>query len=202
MRSEKLLDALGQIDERYILEAAPKDKKERKNEMKNNKTAKIFRKPAAAAAAIVLCISLTGVTAMAAATGTLQGFFKDIFDWNGAVVGTTYEQASDEIELSGIVVTDQLMVELVMLYPEKIPYSEFELLGIQSYKIVDANNNVIAEGDDSAVGKVADGKTSVEINLEHVPSGDYKLVVTELTGQKKAEQPLVLKGYWECGFRK
>ncbi len=201
MKSDKLLNVLGQIDERYILEAALKGK-ERKKETKNNKISKIFRKPAAAAAVLVLCIFLTGVTALAAASGTLQGFFKDIFNWNGAVVGTTYEQASDEIELSVIGVTDQLMVELVMLYPEKAPYSEIEMLGIQSYKIVDANNNVVAEGTSLAVGEAADGRTSGEIDLEHVPSGDYKLVVTELTGQKKADQPLVLKGNWECEFRK
>ncbi len=61
-----------------------------------------------------VCISLTGVTTLAA-TGTLQGFFKDIMGWNGAVVGTIYEQASDEIELSVIGVTDQLMVEKRLL---------------------------------------------------------------------------------------
>ena len=38
--------------------------------------------------------------------------------------------------------------------------------------------------------------------MEAVPAGEYKLVVTELIGGAKAEQPLVVKGNWECGFTK
>lgn len=50
---------------------------------------------------LVLCLCLTGVTALAA-TGKLQGFFSDITGWNGAVVGTSYEQATKELEVKAM----------------------------------------------------------------------------------------------------
>lgn len=40
------------------------------------------------------------------------------------------------------------------------------------------------------------------ISLEEVPAGEYKLIVTELVGGFKADQPLVVSGTWECEFTK
>ena len=57
--------------------------------MRKNKRTTFFRKPMVAVASLALCICLTGISAMAA-TGKLQGFFKDITRWDGAVVGTSY----------------------------------------------------------------------------------------------------------------
>ena len=53
--------------------------------MRKDKENAFFGKPAATAAAVALCICLTGMTA-AAATGKLQGLFKDIIRWDGAIV--------------------------------------------------------------------------------------------------------------------
>lgn len=47
--------------------------------MHKNTTKKFIKKPMAVAASFVLCLCLTGVTALAA-TGKLQGFFKDILE--------------------------------------------------------------------------------------------------------------------------
>ena len=63
--------------------------------MNNRKNNSFFKKPVAVFAVLAVCLSLS-VTALAAA-GTLKGFFRDITNWRGAVVGTSYEQATDEI---------------------------------------------------------------------------------------------------------
>ncbi len=201
MKNDRLLNAMGQIDEQYILEAAPNKNglEPRKQKMKTNRRTTFFRKPAAVAAALVLCVCLSGVTAIAA-TGGLHGYFEDVLNWNGAVVGTSYEQASDEIAMNITEVNHQLVVELVMLYPDNVPYSKFEMLGIESYNIVDADNKIIAKGTTTELTEIADGKASVCIQLDDVPSGNYKLIVSEMVGDKKADQPLILSGSWECDF--
>ncbi len=217
MRSDRLLHALGEIDEGYISEAAPKNKysemtkKERKLQgekvmnikkmIDTKKTTGFFKRPMTAAAAILLCVCVTGVTVLAA-TGELQGYFKNIFGWNGAVVGTKYEQAGEEVEVKLTEVTDHLVMEVVLLYPDKMPYRELDELGIGNYKILDMNNKEIAEEQESEMVKITDGRACVKIPLEGLSAGNYKLVISELTGGKKANQPLALNGTWECVFTK
>ena len=38
--------------------------------------------------------------------------------------------------------------------------------------------------------------------LENISDGEYTLIVSELVGSAKAEQPLGLTGNWECSFRR
>lgn len=168
-------------------------------EMNKNTTKNMFKGPMIAVASLALCLCVTGVTALAA-TGKLQGFFKDITGWNGAVVGTSYEQATDEIELMVIEVSDNLEVAITMVKPGEAPYSTFETFGVESYKIVDMAGNVIVKGDRTEPVEVVDGKANVLISLENVSEGEYKLQVTELVGSSKADQLLVISGVWECEF--
>lgn len=172
---------------------------EEKDMTKNTK--KFYKRPMVAAASIVLCLCLTGVTALAA-TGKLEGFFKDITDWTGAVIGTSYEQATEEINLNIVEVSDKLAVEIVFVNPEQSPYSFFETFGIKEFKIVDMNGNVIKEGKETDMVEVVYEKLEIMIPLENVISGDYKLVVSKMVGGSKADQPLEISGLWECEFGK
>ena len=168
-----------------------------KKTVKNTNT--FFKRPTVAVASFALCLCLAGVSALAA-TGKLEGHFKDIKNWNGAVVGTSYEQATDEVELNVIDVTDELTVELTMLKPNDPPYSVFQTFGIEEYKIVDANGNTVIENEILEM-PIIDGSTAtVKIPLNDISEGTYKLVVSKLIGGAKAEQPLVLSGNWECEF--
>ena len=101
---------------------------------------KMFKKPMVAVASFALCVCLMGVTALAA-TGKLEGYFRDIKRWDGAVIGTAYEQATDEVEVNIIEVSDKLVVEITMVKPNEAPYSFFEMFGIKKYKIVVDNGN-------------------------------------------------------------
>ena len=162
---------------------------------------KMFKKPMVAVASFALCVCLMGVTALAA-TGKLEGYFRDIKRWDGAVIGTAYEQATDEVEVNIIEVSDKLVVEITMVKPNEAPYSFFEMFGIKKYKIVDANGNVIVENENLEMSAIANNKVLVNVPLDEVGNGEYTLMVSELVGSAKADQPLVLTGTWECGFRR
>ena len=159
-----------------------------------------WKKSLPIAAALVLGVCITGVTAMAA-TGKLEGFFKDIKNWNGAVVGTAYEQATEEIAVSIKEVTNELIVLVTIEEPEKPPYLYSELFGIVSYKIEDMEGNVVLN--EEAFGERVNfsNQMSLEIPLNQIPSGEYKLVIKQFISEKKADQPLRISGNWECEFK-
>ncbi|MBQ9142298.1 MAG: hypothetical protein IJX63_11005, partial [Lachnospiraceae bacterium] len=167
--------------------------------MNKSTTKNMFKRPMIVVATLTLCLCVTGVTALAA-TGKLQGYFKDITNWNGAITGTTYEQATDELELQVTEVSDALTVTITMIKPDVAPYRLLETFGVESYKIVDMTGNVIVKGDRTELVEVVDGKANVMISLENVSEGEYKLQVTEMVGGSKADQPLVISGTWECEF--
>ena len=170
-------------------------------ETEKKKMNKMFKKPMVAVASFALCVCLMGVTALAA-TGKLEGYFRDIKRWDGAVIGTAYEQATDEVEVNIIEVSDKLVVEITMVKPKEAPYSFFEMFGIKKYKIVDTKGNVIVENENLEMSAIANNKVLVNVPLDGVANGEYTLMVSELVGSSKAEQPLGLSGTWECSFRR
>lgn len=164
--------------------------------MKYNKT---FRKPAAVLAVLAICLILS-VSAVAA-SGAVKGYFRDITNWQGAVVGTSYEQATEEIGMRVTVNGNELTVLSTFSIPQEFPYREIEKLGIAAYQILDTNGKPVKEGTAEAT-KIVNGQAAVCIQLGDIDSGDYRLVVTAFVAEKKAEQPLKLNGYWECNFTK
>ena len=52
------------------------------------------------------------------------------------------------------------------------------------------------------MSEIANNKVLVNVPLEDVGNGEYTLIVSELVGSSKAEQPLGLTGTWECSFRR
>ena len=154
---------------------------------------------ATVAAAVALCLGLGGVTAMAA-SGKLEGFFADVTRWDGAVVGTTYEQATEEIEVSASVSGDSIVVDAVLLKAGEAPYAFLDSIGIQAYSIADAEGETLVEGTSNEKADIADGKISCKLPLDELESGSYTLIITEFVGSAKAEQDLPIKGYWVCEF--
>ena len=138
----------GAMQERILQNCRKEVNQERENlimmEKKNNK--RWFQKPLAVAAAFALCLTLGSVTALAA-SGKMEGFFKDITDWRGAVTGTTYEQATDEITVNVTAEDTTIHVEVSFKDAEKAPYSEVEQLAIGSYQVIDVNGDIVAKGD-------------------------------------------------------
>lgn len=118
--------------------------------------------------------------------------------WNGAVTGTVYEQAIDEIEIGIIEVTDELILEVNIINREVAPYNLFEMFGMENYKIIDMNGDIIVENNTNIMEKVIDGKVNITIPLDSITNGQYKLLISTMIGSSKADQPLILNGSWEC----
>ena len=153
--------------------------------------------PAAVAAALAICVILPA--AALAASGNLKGFFEDVTSPGGAVVGTSYEQATDEIDVSASVEGAKLIVTAEFVDPKMPPYSESERLSIAEFQILDAGGNAVAEGSAESV-EVSDGQAAIGIPLDGIAPGSYTLIVSSFVSEKKADQPLVISGSWRCDF--
>jgi len=169
-----------------------------KTEVKAMRKNKVFQKPVVAVASVMVCLCLVGVTAVFAANGKLEGFFKDITRWDGAVIGISYEQATEEIKMSAVAAEDELTVTAEFVKAEMIPYKEFETFGIKEYRIMDEQGNVVIKGDTTEAFEIMEGKVNIVIPIADFSSGKYTLVVSGFIGSKKADQPLTLGGNWEC----
>lgn len=176
-------------------------RKQFSNTARNCRNLKItnMRKPAAVFAAAALCLSLS-VTAVAA-SGILKGCFRNITNGYGAVVGTSYERATDEISMSVTVNGNELNVLASFSVPHKFPYRETERLGIAAYQIVDGNGRIAKAGSVEAA-EIVNGQSAISIRLDDIDCGSYRLVVTAFVSEKKADQPMNINGNWECAFSK
>lgn len=147
--------------------------------------------PAAVAAVLALCLMLP-VGAFAAGKA---GIFRDVKRWDGAVVGTAYENATDEIDVSASVKDSRILVTVTLLKPEEAPYPYIEELSIGEYQILDTKGKVITEGAAQAV-PLTNGQAVFSL-----PTADAQsLRITEFTANAKAEQPLPIYGNWEWHF--
>ena len=136
-----------------------------------------------------------------AASEALKGYFRDITNWRGAIVGTSYEQATDEIGMEVTVNGNELTALVTFFNPQDFPYRETEKLGIAAYRIVDANGDVLKEGAAEST-EIINGQAAIKIQLDDLESGSYKLIVTAFVSEKKADQPLNIHGAWEYIFSK
>lgn len=162
----------------------------------NTRTSARFRRPAVLAAVLALCICLS-VAGMAA---TNTGFFKDRTDWTGAVTGTIYEHADNEIAVSASADSGTLTVAVTLLTPDTFPYREIDVFAIGSYRIVDAEGKTVAKGTETDFAEAVDGQILLTLPLENMESGNYRLEIDAFVGSKKADQPLPIKGSWDCPF--
>ena len=165
--------------------------------MKDNKT--MMRRPAAVIAAVIICLTLS-VTVMAA-TGTLEGFFVDMKNFGGTIVGTAYEQATEEITFDASVEGNELIVFAGFVDPEAFPYRETEQLGIAEYQILNGKSEVVQKGSVEAA-QVIDGSAVLKIGIDDLETGSYLLKVSAFVSEKKADQPLNLYGDWEFHITK
>ena len=170
------------------------------SEMNKKTTGKKMRKPMVVAVSLAVCGCITGITALAA-TGHLQGFFKDKTRWDGAVVGTTYEQATDEINVSVASGEGAITLTAEFVNPKAAPYGFISEFGITDYTISDANGNVLVKNGKTAMTAISEGKAEFVIPADNLGKGDYSLNISQFTGGSKADQPLPINGQWVCGFK-
>lgn len=188
MTKEQFYEMIGNIGDNYIIEA---------KEICKKKPGRHF--PAAAAAALAVCLCITGITVLAEAE-SLKGFFKDIRRWDGAVIGSTYEQATEEVNVQAVAAGNVLSVELHLLNPDAFPYREFDSFGIQSYEIIDEQGETVIAEENANMNILSGSLVTIPVFLDSLPVGSYTLHIYELVGSSKADQPLILHGDWKCKF--
>ncbi len=191
MNEQKLLNAIGEINPKYINDSETSNSVEHK--------IKLFRAPRIAAAIIAACVCLSGITALAA-SGTLTGFFKDIFSWNGAVVGTSYEDATAEINVTADVIDDNILITMTAVNAQAVPYSEFDTIRLKDFSIMDSSDHIIARDQRTDAVMLIDGTAQILYPASDLPAGKYRLKISQFEGGKKADQPLPLSGEWVCEF--
>lgn len=159
------------------------------------KTNKGFKKMLPLVAVMIICVVSVG----AVVANHIRGF-KDV-KRGTAVVGTIYEEATEMVKLDAEV-KDNLIVSAEFVDYTNPPYIYQDVIDINSYKIVDSLGKTIKRGSAKATSAFENGNVTFEIPLNDIVSGEYKLVINEFVGSKKADQPLPIKGVWECVFTK
>ncbi len=146
-------------------------------------------------AVLTICIISIGVTIANQERG-----FLDV-KRGTAVVGTVYEESTQMVEIDAEVM-DNLLVSAEFVDYTKPPYIYLDVIDISSYKIVDSSGKVVNEGYAKSISEFENGKVTFEIPINDIISGEYRVVINEFMGSKKADQPLPIRGTWECSFAK
>lgn len=183
-------------------------KKAKQEEKKMKNGSKKIGKMAAAAAALAFCVFVGSNLAIA---DPVKGIFKDVTRWDGAVVGTAYEQATDEVRISVREVTlkeekVQILVEMEFYNKENAPFIFLEELELGEFLILDEGGKELKlEG---AVwtenAKIKDGKAEVILLVDAAKmqmDKSYTLVIESFYGLAKADAPIEIKGIWKMELK-
>ena len=163
----------------------------------------------AIAAVLALCLVTVCMTPLAS---SIRGFFSDIIRFDGAITGTQYENATNDIKVDVLEIISEngnviIPLELSFENPTEAPFPYIQEVAVSEYKIVDSNNKEIIKtnlsAEDGDKGSVADGKVLVNLSIDDVKfsSGEeYTIVIDKMYGLSKADAPLHITGTWSCKF--
>ena len=168
-----------------------------------------MKRTLAIAAVLALCIITVTMTPLA---NSIKGLFSDIIRFDGAITGTRYENATNDIKVDVLeLITENgnviIPVELTFENPTEAPFPYIQEIAIAEYKIVDKNNKKIANikgsANDAKKGIASEGKTLVKLSIadEKMTAGEeYTIVIEKMYGLAKADAPLHITGTWKCNF--
>ena len=170
-----------------------------------------MKRTLAIAAVLALCIITVTMTPLA---NSIKGFFSDIVRFDGAITGTKYENATNDIKIDvSELTTDNgniiISLDLTFENPTEAPFPYIQEVAVSEYKILDSNNKEVIKtkvsAEDGDKGTVNDGKVLVNLSMNDakLKSGEeYTIVIEKMYGLSKADAPLHITGRWECKFVK
>ena len=129
----------------------------------------------------------------------LTGRYQDITDYRGAVVGTAYVDATNEIKINIKTNDNGLAVQTSFVDPQQEPYVYADRLGIAEYQIIDSNGRTVKEGSAKSC-EIVNGQTTILVDKDGIESGAYNLIISSFVAESKAEQPLNISGKWDSSF--
>lgn len=163
----------------------------------------------AIAAVLALCLVIVCMTPLA---NSIRGFFSDIIRFDGAITGTQYENATNDIKIDVLEVTSEnrnviIPVELTFENPTEAPFPYIQEVAVSEYKIFDSDNKEIIKtklsAEDGEKGSVTDGKVLVNLSIDDAKfkfGEEYTIVIDKMYGLSKADASLHITGTWECKF--
>ena len=172
-------------------------------EQKGTITMLKFRKSTVAAAvALVLTFGLLTAGAITYAD-SIRGAFSDVTRFDGAVIGTEYHDATEEIEVTAEAVGDTVTVNARFLYPADAPYAFISELSLKNVTLTDSSGAKLLTIEEPEQASLNNGSVSIAIPMGTVtlsPDEAYTLTFDTAVGHAKAEQPLPMSGNWSCSF--
>lgn len=187
-----LMDAIGGINEKYIADA---------QELRDGNMAfgyrRFPRKTTFLIAAVLASLMALGGTVWAS---TSEGFFQDIFNWKGSIIGTSYENSTDEVIINASDTGTTLTISIQFVDPQKEPYSLIDTIRIKSFDILDESGRTVFQKQESNPGEITAGTAEIALGDLDLSPGNYSIAISELEAEKKAEQPLGIHGTWSCIF--
>jgi len=168
-----------------------------------------MKRTLALVAVLALCIATVAMTPLA---NSIRGFFSDIVRFDGAITGTKYENATNDIKVDILELTSEngnviIPLDLTFENPTEAPFPYIQEVAVSEYKILDNNNKEIIKSkvsaEDGDKGTVSAGKVLVNLSLndEKLKSGEeYTIIIEKMYGLAKADAPLHITGTWKCNF--
>jgi len=181
------------------------------NTMSKPKGRITIKRTFAIAAVLALCIIIVTMTPLA---NSIRGFFSDIVRFDGAITGTKYENATNDIKVDVLELTFEngnviIPLDLTFENPTEAPFPYIQEVAVSEYKILDNNNKEIIKtkvsAEDGEKGTVNDGKVLVNLSTNDAKlklGEEYTIVIEKMYGLSKADAPLHITGRWECKFVK
>ena len=140
-----------------------------------------------AAALLLVCLSVSGIGALAA-LDYVKGIFRDIFGFGGAVTGTAYEARAEELEIGARLSEGKLIVDIQAADAGTLPWKELETIRLKRYRITDGSGKTVMEGKDmtgTETGLFTEGRVRIRAEASPAPAGPCTLVIEELEGGKR-----------------
>ena len=161
---------------------------------------KFHKSTVAAAVALVLTAGLLTAGGITYAV-SIRGSFSDVVRFDGAVVGTEYHDATEEIEVTAEAVGDTITVNARFLYPADAPYAFITELSLKNVTLTDSSGAKLLSVEETEIVPIENGSVSVAIPMGTVTLSadtEYSLTFDTAVGHTKAEQPLPMSGNWSC----
>lgn len=169
-------------------------------DMTENKKARSFnvKRIAIIAAAVIMVFATTGVIVYAATYG---GFFNDVTNLFGAVTGTEYLNATNEVDIE---INEDMTAKIMFKNPTDAPYAYISEVKLCDYRIVDANGDeVVSITDGNIISVISNGVAELPVDIGNcvlIEGNNYSLVIESFFGLSKVDAPLEIKGEWHCDF--
>ena len=191
---------------------APFDLKEEIKNMEERTMSKpktTIKRTMAIVAVLALCLVIVCVTPLAS---SIRGFFSDIVRFDGAITGTKYENATNDIKVDVLDLTSEngnIIIPLDLTFENltEAPFPYIQEIAIAEYKIFDSNNKEVIKtklsSEDGDKGTISDGKVLVNLSIDDtkLKSGEeYTIVIEKMYGLAKADAPLHITGTWKYNF--